>query len=55
VLDWYFGLFRDERMREVDPFGYGMGLAFGYVIIPGAMVAVMAMVIVLYLKSRRAQ
>lgn len=36
--DWYDAIFRDERMREVDPFGYGMGLAFGYVIIPAILV-----------------
>lgn len=43
---WYDAIFRDEQMREVDPFGYGMGLAIGYVIIPAALLAMMTILAV---------
>lgn len=36
-MEWYDDIFRDPEMARVDPFGYGMGLALGYVIIPAAL------------------
>lgn len=45
-MNWYDSIFRDEAMCEVDPFGYGMGLAIGYVIIPDALLALAICLIV---------
>jgi hypothetical protein len=44
IIEWYRSLFEDPAMREADPFGYGMGLALGYVIIPMVMVAALVAV-----------
>jgi len=45
MLEWYDALFRDERMREIDPFGYGMGLAIGYVLIPAVLLFLASIVV----------
>lgn len=33
-MSWYTHLWHNEQMRTVDPFGYGIGLVIGYVLIP---------------------
>lgn len=53
VPDWYADFFRDEAMREADPFGYGMGLAIGYVIVPGIIAALVLAVMYAAWKRHR--
>lgn len=52
-MDWYDAIFRDEQMREVDPFGYGMGLAIGYVIIPGLLFVLALILVATAWRARR--
>lgn len=52
-MDWYNSIFRDEQMREMDPFGYGMGLALGYVIIPALLFALALLLAVNIWRARR--
>jgi len=33
-MSWYTHIWHNEQMRVADPFGYGMGLVIGYVLIP---------------------
>jgi hypothetical protein len=44
-MDWYTSLFSDERMRATDPFGYGVGLAFGYVLVPLVLLGLIGVVL----------
>ncbi|QPL14440.1 membrane protein [Streptomyces phage EhyElimayoE] len=53
IPDWYDAFFRDERMREIDPFGYGMGLALGYVIIPATLLALLTVLACCAARARR--
>lgn len=43
-MKWYTDFFRDEWLREVDPFGYALGLVLGFVLIPALVVLVVVFV-----------
>lgn len=51
-MGWYDAIFDNRDMAAVDPFGYGMGLAIGYIIIP-VMLAALAVVITWQLIQKR--
>ncbi|MEU6674790.1 FeoB-associated Cys-rich membrane protein [Streptomyces sp. NPDC046925] len=52
-MSWYTEIFRNQEMRQVDPFGYGVGLALGYVIIPALLVAIAVVIVWSLVKSRK--
>lgn len=42
TMQWYHDIWHNQDMYEVDPFGYGMGLAVGYVLVPAVLLFLMA-------------
>jgi hypothetical protein len=52
-VEWYDDIFRDPEMARIDPFGYGMGLALGYVIIPAVLLGLVLSLGYLAWVSRR--
>lgn len=52
-MNWYRSVWVDEEMRQVDPEGYGMGLALGYVVIPALLLALVGWIIFQLLVSNK--
>lgn len=43
--DWYWNFWCDAQLRLYDPYGCGIGLAFGAVAIPGLALGTLAAVV----------